>query len=223
MRALVWFLVVVVVLALVLDRGGKAIAEQVVASNLQSEQGLSQEPDVSIDGFPFLDQFAEGRYDHVSASADSVPVEDTALTLRSVRVDFRGVTTNRDFSRFTAQRAAATATIGYAGLGRALGVTTSYAGDGRVKISKKLSALGGSITPSATIEPTYERGSLRFGDLDLGDDLPDSIGSALRDAVDDAVRLDDLPFDVTVQSVRATEQGLRLTLRGKDLSYSKAS
>ena len=41
--------------------------------------------------------------------------------------------------------------------------------------------------------------------------------------MDDAVRLDDLPFDVTVRSVRATKQGLRLTLRGQDLSYSKAS
>lgn len=220
MRKLFWFLVVVLVLALAADRGGALFAERVAATQLKDEQDLPQKPDVSIAGFPFLDQFAKGEYDEVTLRAASLPVKGADLTLRSVRLDFTDVTTNRDFSSFSAARARATATIGYADLGRQLDLDASYAGDGRVTVSKTFDALGGSFDAKATVDATYERGSLTLGDFELGDNLPSAIGDRLRGAVDNAVKLDDLPFDVTVQSVRATTSGLRLTLRGKDLSYT---
>lgn len=225
MKALLWTLVVLAVLAIGVDRGGALVAENITASRLQDDQGLPRKPDVSIGGFPFLTQFAKGRYEHVTARAASVPVEKTDLTLASLSLDFRDVTSNRDFTRFTADRARATAVIGYGELGKAYDLDASYAGNGRVNVVKSFDVLGQTIRPKATVGATYSRGSLRLDDLRLGGiDLPDVVRDQVSDlvesAIDDKLQLDDLPFDVTVRSVSATPAGIRLQLRGTDLSYS---
>ena len=103
------------VLALVVDRVADYVAEQAAAGELQRSQGLESKPDVSITGFPFLNQFASGHYEQVIVTADDVRVgaADASLTLAKVRLDFRGVTASRDFTSFRAQTATAHATVGY--------------------------------------------------------------------------------------------------------------
>jgi len=216
-------LLVLAVVALVVDRGADYVAEQAAAGELQRSQGLEREPDVSITGFPFLNQFASGRYERVIVTAEDVRVgtADTSLTIKKVRLDFRGVTASRDFTRFRAKSATAHATVGYPALSRTLGIKVSYGGDGRITASKEFTVLGQSLRPTVTVEPKVASDALTFAGSQIGggQNLPAEVSAALREIFGADLSLEDLPFDVKVTAVKVTRNGLDLILAGKDLSY----
>ena len=216
-------LLVLAVLALVVDRGADYVAEQAAAGELQRSQGLEREPDVSITGFPFLNQFASGRYEHVIVTADDVRVgtADTSLTIANVRLDFRGVTASRDFTSFRAESATAHATIGYPALSRTLGIKVRFGGDGRITASREFTVLGQTVRPTITVEPRVASDALTFAGSQIGggQNLPANISAALREIFGVDLSLEDLPFDVKVTAVKVTRTGLDLILAGKDLSY----
>jgi hypothetical protein len=217
-------LLVLALLALALDRGGDYVAEQAAAGELQRSQGLQREPDVSITGFPFLDQFASGRYDRVIVTAQDVRVgtSDTSLKLAEVRLDFRTVTASRNFTRFRAKAATAHATVGYAALSRTLGITVRFGGDGQITASKKFTVLGETVRPTITVEPQVASDALTFAGSKIGggQDLPAQVSSALREVFGTDLSLKNLPFDVKVKAVKVTRSGLDLTLTGSNLSYA---
>jgi len=216
-------LLVLAVVALVVDRGADYVAEQAAAGELQRSQGLEREPDVSITGFPFLNQFASGRYERVIVTAEDVRVgtADTSLTIKKVRLDFRGVTASRDFTRFRAKSATAHATVGYPELSRTLGIKVSYGGDGRITASKEFTVLGQTLRPTVTVEPKVASDALTFAGSQIGggQNLPAEVSAALREIFGADLSLEDLPFDVKVTGVKVTRTGLDLILAGKDLSY----
>jgi len=216
-------LLVLAVVALVVDRGADYVAEQAAAGELQRSQGLEREPDVSITGFPFLNQFASGRYERVIVTAEDVRVgtADTSLTIKKVRLDFRGVTASRDFTRFRAKSATAHATVGYPALSRTLGIKVSYGGDGRITASKEFTVLGQSLRPTVTVEPKVASDALTFAGSQIGggQNLPAEVSAALREIFGADLSLEDLPFDVKVTAVKVTRNGLDLIMAGKDLSY----
>jgi hypothetical protein len=222
MRKLFWFVVVVALLALLVDRGADYAAERVVAGNLRTSQQLRSEPDVSIAGFPFLTQFFDRRYDRVTASARDVPAGggDTRLTLSDVTFSFADVTTNRDFSRFTARTGRARATVSYAELGKVLGITVTYAGKGRIEATKKLTVSGESVSPTITVEPKVLDGVLSFTNSSLQGNAPSQVGDILRKIFRLDLPLSNLPFDIKVTSLSADARGLELRLAGKNLRYS---
>ncbi len=216
-------MLVLAVVALVVDRGADYVAEQAAAGELQRSQGLEREPDVSITGFPFLNQFASGRYERVIVTAEDVRVgtADTSLTIKKVRLDIRGVTASRDFTRFRAKSATAHATVGYPALSRTLGIKVSYGGDGRITASKEFTVLGQTLRPTVTVEPKVASDALTFAGSQIGggQNLPAEVSAALREIFGTDLSLEDLPFDVKVTGVKVTRTGLDLILAGKDLSY----
>jgi hypothetical protein len=221
---LFWFVVLLALLAVVADRVGDYVAERTAANELQSSQRLDSRPDVDIAGFPFLTQFADGRYDHVTASAHDLPVgtSPNALTLSTVRVDFRTVTTSRDFSTFRARSATARATVSYSALSRALGGQVEYAGKGLVKATKRFTVLGETVRPTITVKPSVARDALSFVGPNIGglENIPPEVTAALNDVFDTDLSLKGIPFDVRVRSLTADRQGLELVLTGKNLRYT---
>ena len=91
---------------------------------------LGSTPDVDIAGFPFLTQALAREFGEVSATAEDVVVRtgDGELRLARLRVVFTDVTTDRDVTRFAAERGRAVATISYAELGRLTGLDVTYVG-----------------------------------------------------------------------------------------------
>jgi hypothetical protein len=67
------------------DFGIAAAAEQQVSKRMRSELGLANDPDVWIDGFPFLTQALAGDYQNVVVTADRLKVGP--LTEVSVRAE----------------------------------------------------------------------------------------------------------------------------------------
>ena len=223
MFRLLKLLLVLAVLALVVDRGGDYLAEQAAAGELQRSQGLQREPDVSITGFPFLNQFASGRYDRVVVTAQDVRAgtSDMSLTIAKVRLEFRTVTASRDFRRFRARSATAHATVGYRALSKTLGIRVRFGGDGQITASKTFTVLGETLRPSITVRPEVASDALTFAGSKIGgQDVPAEVSTALREVFGTDLSLEDLPFDVKVKAVKVTRAGLDLTLTGRNLSYA---
>lgn len=224
---LFWTVVVLAVLLVVVDRVGDFAAERVAADTLQSSQGLDQPPHVSIEGFPFLNQFATGRYERVRLSAGRVPVGSApnSLTLSRVRLDFRTVTTSKSFDKFRARRARATATVSFAELSRRLGVKVRYGGGGRVRASKRFTVLGQTIEPTISVKPAVADGVLSFtGPRIRGlQDGPPEVSRALENLFAADLPMKNVPFDVTVQDFRVVNAGLELILTGKNVTYTRPS
>jgi hypothetical protein len=69
-------LVVLVLLLVGADFGAAAVAEHLISQKARTQLQLTDDPSVTIHGFPFLTQALGGDYSHISVSAAGVPVGD---------------------------------------------------------------------------------------------------------------------------------------------------
>lgn len=226
-RALRWvgtIVVALLILFLVADRVGVAIAEHVAADTLESSEHLDSRPDVDIAGFPFLTQLATGHYDKVTVTAHDVSVGQRAhlLVISRLRVVLHTLTVSRDFDSVHADSATATGLVGLDELGRTLGVRLRYAGDGRLRASKRVTVGGTSVVATVTTRPEYVNGALGFVGTTVAN--AGSLGSAAASALQVLalrIPLQNIPFDVRVRQLAVDAQGVTITLIGRDLAYSK--
>ncbi len=225
LRRLVVFVLVLVVLLVVLDRGGDYVAERLTAEHLQSAEHLGSRPDVSIDGVPFLTQFAQRDFDHITVDADDLPVAAGAVQISHLHVDLNQLTVSRDFASFHVDSTTGRATIDYADLSRRLGIDVRYAGNNRIKASKSFDLpVVGRISPSITVRPTLVNGALTFGASSIngaGDNLG-VVSAALNKIFDVRIPFDQVPFQLRIRSLTVDAQGLQARFVGADLSISRS-
>lgn len=90
-RAIHWLigLAVLLIVVLVADRVGEAVAANAAQRYLAQQTVFGQPPSVTIDGFPFLTQVAEGRYDHVAVTGPQVTLD--GVDGSNLRVQLHGV------------------------------------------------------------------------------------------------------------------------------------
>ncbi|MET9264711.1 DUF2993 domain-containing protein [Amycolatopsis sp. NPDC004079] len=79
-----WLIVlgVLVLLLVGADFGAAAFAEHTISQKARAQLGLSDDPSVTIHGFPFTVQALSGDYSHITVSADGVPVGSELRDLR---------------------------------------------------------------------------------------------------------------------------------------------
>lgn len=75
-RARRWVIALVVLVLLLVgaDFGAAAFAEHMISQKARTQLQLTDDPSVTIHGFPFLTQALGGDYSHISVSAAGVPV-----------------------------------------------------------------------------------------------------------------------------------------------------
>lgn len=224
-RALAIVAVSVVALLVLLDRVGRYVAERIAADTIKTSQHLTSRPEVDIAGFPFLNQLATGKYDKVTVTADHVPVGLAArpLVVDHVRVVLHTLTVARNFQSMHAKRADATASIGYDELGRVIGARLGYAGDGRIRATKTITARGVSAQASITARPRLSGGALSFGDVTVqhGGALSGAAAAAGNRLFDAAIPLRGARFGVRVRAVHVSDSGVTIDLSGRNLAYSR--
>lgn len=223
-RAIAITLVILVVLLVAADRIGVYIAERTAGSTIQSSQKLGSRPDVDITGFPFLTQLAAGKFDEIIVTAKNVPVDKNTpvLDISRLRVVLHTITVSRDFSRVHADTANATATITFDDLHQALGLDVSYAGNGRIRATERVSVGGTAVSATLTTQPALVNGALTFTRTAVNGagQLSQAATSALTKVFDVTVPLQGLPFKVRVTSLRVDKGGVLIDLSGKDLTYT---
>jgi hypothetical protein len=223
-RRVVVTLLVVVVLLVVADRVSAYVAERAAGNSIESSQHLDSRPDVNIAGFPFLTQLATGKYDKITITANDVPVgQRVQVHLSALDVVLHTVTVSHGFSRVHSNAATATASIDYADLGRALGVDVGYAGRGRIKAAKTVTAAGRSAHATVVTTPKLVDGALAFGGTSINDasQFGAAVTSELNKVFDLSIPLQGIPFHVRVRSLTVDPKGIQLVLAGRNLSYTR--
>ncbi|KPI10164.1 Protein of unknown function DUF2993 [Actinobacteria bacterium OK074] len=246
MRALRIILITVVVLGglfVAADRIAVNIAESKAADRIKATEGLTNDPSVSIEGFPFLTQVASGSLDDVKIGIKDYEASSTGTTTASgtdsiliddLTADMKGVSFNGDYSSATAASASGTATVSYAQLLKAAkseptevasGVTAqvvslSDGGDGKIKVGVKATLFGKTLA-----QPVYVLATTTVVDgntVRVKADTAPNLGvelasSTLRQVTDFQQKIDDLPGGVSLDTVQAAKDGVEISVKGSDV------
>ncbi len=205
------------VLLLVLDRVGAAVAEAALARQLQRTQHLAEQPSVTIRGFPFLTQALRGRYTQIDLTAQNlqrqgVHVSTATVHLFGVLVNTGDVLGGRA-GTIRVTRETGTAELSYADLntllrhaGGPLGAlaTISAAGPGRIRIT---GPAGLTLRAAVTVS---SRGILitpNPGDLSA---LPPFLATPVTAALAAPLPLPSLPLGVRLVSGTVDSRGVHL-------------
>jgi LmeA-like phospholipid-binding len=218
-------LIVLVVLFVVSDRVANSVAENRMASQIQSSMGLSGKPDVNIEGFPFWTQLLAHDFNtvHITASNDSITVSSAGgglLQLASLDatlhgMHFKGFSSNSaTIDQFNASALITFASLGNIG-GVPSGVTLTADGPNEVKATVNIAGL---FSDSAVAKVTQSGSNgINVQVVDAGG-IP---ASALGNLADFTVRIPKLPAGVSIQSVSVTQQGVRIVATGQNTTLSQ--
>lgn len=223
-RRYILVLVIVVAVLVVLDFAARAAAENVMATKIQ-QQGLSQKPDVTIDGFPFLTQVASKDFQRVNIAASNLaagPVTITKVDATATGIRLRSYSS----ASGTITSVSGTALISFASLGDTLtqqfgplgtllggaGLNLTAAGTDEVKASLNLVLTSGSATWRVT--------RLSGNELHIGlvgsSGLPSSLLGSIQSL---NVPIPKLPLGLTIDSVSVTSSGVVGHVSGSDVSF----
>jgi hypothetical protein len=215
---------IVVVLLLALDFGARAVAENIMATKIQ-QQGLSQKPDVSIDGFPFLTQVVTKDFQRVTISTSNLAAGPVTIT--KVDATATGIKLNSYSSASgTITNVTGTALISFASLGNTLtqqfgplgallngaGLNLTAAGPDEVKASVDLLVTSGSATWRVS---RLSGNRLHIG-LVSSNGLPRSVLSSIQSLT---VQIPKLPLGLTIDSVTVTPGGVVGRVSGHDVPF----
>jgi hypothetical protein len=215
---------IVIVLLVALDFGARAIGENIMATKIQ-QQGLSQKPDVTIDGFPFLTQVASKDFQQVTISASNLA--EGPVTITSVNATATGIRLKSYSSQSgTITNVTGTALISFASLGNTLtqqfgplgallngaGLNLTAAGPDEVKASVDLLVTSGSATWRVT---RLDGNRLHIG-LVSSSGLPSSVLNSIQSLT---VRIPKLPLGLTIDSVIVTPAGVIGRISGHNVPF----
>jgi hypothetical protein len=225
-RGRTYLLIIVIIIALlvVADFAARAVAQNIMAAKIE-QQGLSQKPDVSIGGFPFLTQLASKDFQQVTVRAANLT--EGPVTITKVDVTANGVRLKSYSSGSgTITSLAGTALISFTSLGNTLaqqfgplgsllngaGLNLVAAGPNEVKASLNLVVTSGSATWRVT----------RLSGNELQVNLVASSGlssSLLRSIQSLTLHVPTLPLGLTIDSVAVISSGVTGRLSAHDASF----
>lgn len=230
-RGLLRFVGVLVVLALLLvavDRGADLYAERRAAQALGSRFGA--DPDVDIDGFPFLTQWAAGDYHAVTVTSDQVSfggtrVRDVRLRLGDVHTQ-PYVRSGGDIASARADSVRLSAVVPYGQLPLPKGVSATRATDPRdeVKVTGTVAILGADVRVSALLKLTAENGKAKLtpDEVDVRGPVPSSaVTASIRQHLTLTVDPPGLPPGLHVTSFAVAGHGVRVTAAGSDMGLPR--
>jgi hypothetical protein len=218
--------IVVLVLLVVSDRVANAYAENQMASQVQSSLGLSGKPDVTIHGFPFWTQLIAHNFKNVTMTASNETINSAsagggALEIASLNATLHGLhiqsfnSNSATVDQFNATALITLTELGSLG-GVPQGVTLTQDGPNQIKATLSLPILG-SVSATLTVTQSGPN-QIRVHISDLGGIPADQLGFS-----DFTVTIPKLPAGVTIQSVSVTQQGVMVSIAGKNTTLSQNS
>jgi hypothetical protein len=226
-RGLGWLiaLVVLIVVLVAADFIARAVAENVAASQFQKQGNLTNKPDVSIEGFPFLTQVASRNFSDVKVTAANE--REGPVTITSINATATAVHINSySFNSGKIGRISGTLLIDFASLGNTLtaeigplgtllngaGLDLSAAGPDEVKASINLLVTTGSATWRVSrVSPT---------ELNVRLVASSGLTSSLLGSMQDVnIPIPKLPLGLTIDSVRVSAAGVVGTISGSNVPF----
>lgn len=209
--------VVLLILAVIGDRVANAVAENDIASQIQSS-GFPAKPSVTITGFPFLTQLAAHDIHQIDISASNVaagPVE-----LSSVTATATGVHLNSSFNGGKVDTINGNVLVTFASLASAAssnsGANVSLSADGPDKV--KVSVGAGPLSDSEVAQVT-RTGPSQITVRLLSNGGP--LGGVLSSFGPFSFDVPKLPAGLQITGVTVTAQGLRISAAGHNTQLSQ--
>ncbi|MFJ4633883.1 DUF2993 domain-containing protein [Streptomyces sp. NPDC088847] len=246
MRTLRILLISVMILGVLFvgaDRVTVRLAQDKVASKMKTAENLASTPEVSIKGFPFLTQLASGGLDDVEFDIKDYEAdtnnggndERSSIRIDDLKAQIKDVMFADDYSSATVSSASGTATIAYDELLKAAkshptqiltGVTAqvvslSDGGNGKIRAAIKFHSPLGTQTYAVLNTITVDGNEVKV----RADNLPKlvaGLGSARAHSITDFHQsIDQLPTGMKLDSVRATKDGLKITVKGSNVNLAE--
>jgi len=213
---LIIVLLVIAGLLFALDRAAAAYTERRIATTLQNE-GFPVRPNVSVEGFPFLNQLISKHLQGVEVTAARFPVGSVTA---SIDVHAQNITLDSGYRSGTIAQVTGTGLIPFDSLARlpALaavpGLQISSDGPHMVKLSANLQVFAASAI--ARVKQTARNEiSLR---LVSSSGVPASLLAPIRDLI---LQIPALPLGLTVHSVRVSPRGVVIGVTGQDVKFGQ--
>lgn len=209
-------LLILVALLAVADRASAVVAGRVLAGQLQTSGALAARPEVSLRGVPFLTQALSGTYDRIEVRATGVPAGevtvDLDVELTKVQVPL-GDLVSGSVTQVPVGQVRAEVLLPYAEMSRRSGdrqLVVSQAGN-QVRVTGSVRVLGQTFTGSAVSTVTLEGDQVvvTAQSYEVGNTVANAVVSrALGGLFDLRFAVDDLPYDLVVQSVEVGPDGV---------------
>jgi hypothetical protein len=228
-RGTKWLIALVILLCVLVgaDRIALVVAEDQLASRIQSSQHLSQKPGVSISGFPFLTQVAARTFPHVTVDIHGLTAN--TLTITDLHSDLHGVHVNGAFNGATVDSLTATAQISYSDIAKALAsqlnvggvqvgtIQVSRAGASQVKAAYQI--LGVDISAIVDVS-LVGANTLEFKSVSFDSPLS-ALGTPSN--FDVKYNLGSLPFGMSLTKLTFTDTEADISATGSHVNLSQNS
>ncbi|WP_158579846.1 LmeA family phospholipid-binding protein [Geodermatophilus marinus] len=200
------------------DTLARRAAEALLVEEVQQATGVGSRPEVRVGGGPFLLQALRGRFDSVQITVRGLSngplvIGSTTAELSGVRVPLHDLLL-QEVDAVVVDAAVQEARLDYADLDRYLRFTgrpfrVAPAGDGQVRLSGTVQALGGSYDVAARARLGAEAGALVIEPTAVETGAsPEGTELLLAERLSILVPLDPLPFGQTVTAVQPEEEAL---------------
>ncbi len=224
MKALLIAVLVLLGLAIAADRVLVVLSEDLLADTIQEEGQLPGEPDVSIEGFPFLTQAISGRYDSVRVGVDvaalGLPPGATAdILLQGARVPLSSVF-SRSVSSVPVDKVTGAVTFPFDYIGEQLnGATVTRDGSG-LRVETTVSLLGEDFDVAATAQLSLvgREVALTASNVEgFGAQLPDGVTAVVFDLLNISIPVPELPFGLVFTGIEVVGDGMQVMAEGSDI------
>ena len=237
---LIILLIIVGVILVVGDRVGVSYAERLisdkVAEQVRSQKASSDQPEVTIVGFPFLTQVAAGKYREVKIELANFSAPANGRTIKLPLLDVRGqdvrapLSAIRSGGSIVATTVTGTGTIDYTQL-------TALIGQPGLKLTEKDGKLTGAlplqllgqtfnVTGTATLIVNNGTVQVKVSDVSVGNS-PD--GALVRNLINMyakslgvSFKLPALPLRLAVQKLQPEAGGLTFTAGAHDVAFNSS-
>jgi hypothetical protein len=226
---------VLVVLFIAADRVALYITQGEVASRARDSLGLSEEPDVSIKGFPFLTQVADQNLDKVTLGLDDyeAQVDGETVMVSNLDIELTDTELSGGYSEAVASEASGSGLITYEAMTDAygellgsqdtgFGATFEYAEDGMLQVNLQASMMGQNLNVgTVTGELVLEGETIKLEITE--EDIPESIPGGrelVREQLGIERTISGLPDGLSLRSVEPTPEGVLLGIGGSEVSLT---
>lgn len=229
MRVVVISILVLLGIFIAADRILWALTEDLLAEVVQEEGELPAEPDISIEGFPFLTQAIEGRYDSVRVGLDVAalglpPGASADIRLQGAAVPLSSAL-SRSVSTVPVERVLGTVTFPFDYLSEQLGAQVGSPamvireGDGlRVETTVSVGGQDFPVAATAALALADNVVALTASDVSgFGTALPDEVTAQVIETLQLAIPLPVLPYGLVLTELQVIDDGLQVVAEGSNI------
>lgn len=206
------------------DRVANAIAQNTLATALQSELSTPAKPEVDIGGFPFVTQALGGSFSSVQVTAADATVQEgeTAVSIAQLDASLTGITATDRYQNIVAGRGEATALIDWSGVGTMLGQDVSHVEDDRMRIDFSVPigrlSIEGYVTGRPELNVADQTITVADPQVSVANvDVPQAVVDAVSRIVLRPYELQGLPYDIEVTELTVQPDGISVSGSGQNI------